>query len=357
MTSANRPTNTAGPAMRLPSLRVSAALAGVMLGVGIAIGAAIGPTPESSLASASRLPLLLPYLTAALEPHASTSSSTKPPTSSFTAPLTSPGAQTSSSPATPSTPPSEQTSGTASAVKTTKASVPSTTRNSTSSTPKSAPVTNQSASDQGQKLPNIGHVWLIVLSSDERFSAALAAPSSAAFITEGLIGAGILLTRYSALAGGELASVAAQISGGADEESVIAQPSCTASPGTPCPTGVAALKSSDEFLAGVVPQITASKAYTSSGLIVITFGAVAQGIALPGATSSTPSQDTSGTTGSPPSDGTSATPASSASSIALAGRPAAGVLVLSPLAQAGAQITTSFNPLDPRKSLEGIFGG
>src|SRR5271167_1725945 len=49
---------------RLPSLRVTAALAAIMLALGVAVGAAIGPAPDTSFAGASLVPTLLRSLAA-----------------------------------------------------------------------------------------------------------------------------------------------------------------------------------------------------------------------------------------------------------------------------------------------------
>src|SRR5450759_424652 len=65
--------------LRSLSPRVTAALAGVMLATGIAVGAAIGPAPSTSLAGASRVPLLLPSLLAAAGVGGSSSTAAVPP--------------------------------------------------------------------------------------------------------------------------------------------------------------------------------------------------------------------------------------------------------------------------------------
>jgi hypothetical protein len=169
----------------------------------------------------------------------------------------------------------------------------------------------------------------------EGFTEALAHSSTAPYLTGQLVGEGTLLSRYSALAAGELASAAALLPGqdGADVSEITA-PVCPQSPAT-CPTPDAStqLASGDSYLSRLIPQILASDAYRQHGLILITFGAPVQ----PGET---------------PSGSASAGP----STTTLTAQPV-GVLLLSPFAHGGRRISTPFHPDSPRKALERLLQG
>lgn len=186
-----------------------------------------------------------------------------------------------------------------------------------------------------------------MLSSGQSFKSVLAAPSSTPFLSEQLIGQGTLLTSYSAPGATELASAAAQLS--KDPESglsVISEPPCSAT-ASPCGPEPAGLARADSFLGEVIPTITASPSYGQNGVVVITFGSATQGISVNGAPSTT----------APAAGASGASPSSQALTNALPNSPAAGALVLSALVGSGTRIQKSFQPLDPRKSLEQVFGG
>jgi hypothetical protein len=92
---------------------------------------------------------------------------------------------------------------------------------------------------------------------------------------------------------------------------------------TPCAQGATSgLATADDFLKEVIPQITASAAYKSSGLIVITFDSAPA--AEPGSPPGTPSK--------------------------------VGALLLSPFVKKGARIATSFDVFSLLKSLERLYG-
>lgn len=339
----------AAPAVRLPSRRASAALAAAMLAVGVAIGAAIGPSPESSFGSTT-VPALLPYIARALQPPTTAGalagqSATATSSTPFSAPQSTPASRPSASAASATEAPTSSASP--------SSSPSSSSSPSTGSTPSTGSMPRTTAGKQktnaaAKTLPKITHVWLIVLSSGQSFTSVEASPSSTPFLSEQLIGQGTLLTNYSATAATELASAAAQLSNGSESGlSVISEPPCSVG-GSPCAAPEpAGLTHADSFLGEVVPTITASPSYGQNGMVVITFGSSTQGISVPGAAPTT----------TPATGASGASPSSNALTGTLPNRPAAGALVLSALVGSGTRIQTSFQPLDPRKSLEQVLGG
>lgn len=313
---ASPPAPPQGSVVRLPSRRATAVLAGVMLAVGVAVGAAIGPAPDASLAGASRLPLLLPALRALAAQSGSASSAVKPPAAT---PQATPRAAKGSSAGatTPSTPTPSSAS----------------TSPSSSSTPESSKhSTTAPASSPQATLPPVTNVWLIELSGTT-FAEALAQPATAPYIDAQAVPAGALLGSWSALDGSAFASDAALLAGTPPQlvDTIVEPPCPEGAAGAQCLLGTpGSLTAADEFLKGTVPKITATTAYRTHGLIVVTFGSIANATAseLP----------------------------SGASTATLTNRPPAGVLLISPFASAGTRpAKTSFNPASPRKSLEGLL--
>jgi hypothetical protein len=311
-------------APRLPSLRVTAALAAGMLALGVVVGAAIGPTPSTSLAS-EEIPLLLPAIVARAaagsEPHASTTTVQPPATPQLTptpTPATSVASASGTSAGATAQPSQSETSP--SAV-------------SPTSTPNSAktPTTTSGKQKQQAPLPPVTSVWLITLSGGN-FAQALAQATAAPYIDSQLIPAGTLLSGWSSLAGGSFASEAGLLAGEPPQtlDSIVQPPCPEGAAGAACaPETAGALTAADEFLKATVPSITASAAYKAHGLIVITFATIGNATA-------------------------SSLPAG-ASTATLSSEPPAGVLLLSPFAQAGSRPTTAFNPTSPKQSLSGLL--
>jgi hypothetical protein len=314
-----------GPAAppRLPSLRVTAALAAGMLAIGVAIGAAIGPTPEVSLAG-EQLPLLLPSiaaLAAAGADHASPRT-VKPP------------------PVTPQATPTTTSAGTGASA----GNASATTRTSKSKTPASAVVSPTSpttapktqtksggGSTKQAKLPQVTRVWLIALSGGT-FAQALAQPSAAPYVDSQLVPAGALLSGWSSLDGSALASEAGLLGGEPPQtlDSIVQPPCPEGAAGAQCaPETAGALSAADAFLQQTVPAIVSSAAYREHGLVVIVFGAVGNATA-------------------------SSLPAG-ASTATLSSQPPTGVLLLSPFARAGSRSTTAYDPTSPKRSLTGLL--
>jgi hypothetical protein len=298
--------------VRSPSGRATAVLAGVMLAIGVAVGAAIGPAPDSSLAGASRVPLLLPALTA-LAGSGGHSSAVKPPPAS---------AQATPAPAT--------TSSAGSAASATPTSSSATSPSSSSAPQESKPAPTPAAKPQAA-LPPVTNVWLVELSGTS-FAGALAQPAAAPYIAGQAVPAGALLSSWSAIDGSAFASEAALLAGTPPQlVHTIVQPPCPeGAAGAQCAAGTPGeLTAADEFLKATVPTITQSVAYRTKGLIVVTFATIASASAaeLP----------------------------TGAASATLTSEPPAGVLLISPFASAGSRPTTSFNPTSPRKSLEKLL--
>jgi len=301
--------------VRLPSWRVTAALAAAMLGVGVAVGAAIGPAPDASLAGASPLPLLLPALRALETAGAQSSAAVEPPA---VTPQATPPAARSSSPRT--TTASTQTSSST-------AKSPS-----SSSTPERSKHPTPAAGGGAKTvLPQITKVWLIELPGTT-FAEALAQPTVAPYIDAQAVPAGALLNGWSALDGSAFASDTALLASTPPQllDTIVEPPCPEGAAGSQCLIGTpGALTAADEFLKGAVATITATATYRAHGLIVVTFGSIATATAteLP----------------------------SGAATATLTSQPPAGVLLISPFASAGTRPTTSFNPASPKKSLEGLL--
>jgi hypothetical protein len=310
--------------VRAPSLRVTIALAALMLAVGTAVGAAIGPAPDASFAGSSRVPLLLPSLTALAvarsggAANGASAAAVQPP------PSTPQETPTAAGPPTSTPAPAPTTSAPTPAVPAPKSTTapagpePST---PTSSTPKS----------KGPTLPPVTSVWLIKVSG-ATFTSALAQPAAAPYIDGQLIPAGTFLSGWSGLAGSAFASEAALL-GGTPPQTLdsIVQPPCPegAAHATCAPETPGALTAADEFLKQTIPVITASAAYRAHGLIVVTFASigVASAAELPAA----------------------------ASTATLTAQPPAGVLLMSPFAKPGARPSAAFNAASPEQSLSGLM--
>jgi len=297
-------------------------LAGTMLALGVTIGAAIGPSPNSSFAGASRLPLLLPSLAALAAGGAGVHTGT-------------PAAQTP--PVTPQGTPSAQgssviTASTSHVPSSAPASPPTSSSTQKTSTPSASPTpTSTPPSSPVSTLPPVTNVWLIELSG-ATFESALAQPAAAPYIDGQAVPAGALLSGWSALEGSAFASDATLLASTPPQLlDTIVQPPCPegaaaaqCAPGTP-----AGLTAADGFLQQTVPSITAQAAYRAHGLIVVTFGAV----------------------DSPTASGLPA----GAATATLSAQPPAGVLLISPFAGAHTKPSTAFNPASPKKSLEGLL--
>jgi hypothetical protein len=175
-------------------------------------------------------------------------------------------------------------------------------------------------------------VWLIELAGTT-FAEALAQPATAPYIDAQAVPAGALLSSWSALDGSAFASDTALLAGSPPQVvDTIVQPPCPeGTAGAQCLLGTpGSLTAADEFLKATVPKITATTTYGTHGLIVVTFGSIANASAseLP----------------------------SGASTATLTSHPPAGVLLISPFVSAGTRPTkTSFNPASPGKSLEGLL--
>ncbi len=302
----------AGP-VRLPSWRASAMLAAAMLAVGVAVGAAIGPAPDASLAGASRVPLLLPALRA-LTAGGSSGAAVQPPA------------------ATPQATPSAATgSGASTTTSTTQHASSTATSPSTSAAPESSKPSAPAGGTPKAVLPAVTSVWLIELSGTT-FTEALAQATAAPYISAQAVPAGALESGWSGLDGSAFASDAALLAGTPPQlMDTIVQPPCPeGAAGAQCLIGTpGALAAADEFLKNTVPKITATTAYRTHGLIVVTFGSIANATAseLP----------------------------SGAATATLTSQPPAGVLLISPFVSAGSRPTTAFNPASPTKSLEGLL--
>ncbi len=318
------PTPTTG-VPRLPSLRVTAALAAAMLAVGVAVGAAIGPAPSTSFAG-ERIPLLLPSIaalaTAGTGGHTSATSAAPPaitPQATPAVPLAGAGTSPSTRATTQTAKSKTRSSAGASPTPTTSPSSPS-------------PATKAPKGENRQAtLPPVTHVWLIELTG-ATFTQVLAQPAGAPYIDSQLVPAGALLSGWSSLQGSALASEAALLGGEPPQTlDTIVQPPCPeGAAGAQCaPESAGALSAADEFLKAAVPTLTASAAYREHGLIVITFGTVGNAAA-------------------------SSLPAG-ASTATLSSEPPGGVLLLSPFARAGSRPATAFNPTSPKQSLSGLL--
>jgi hypothetical protein len=354
-------------APRLPSVKVSGALAAVLFAVGIVLGAAIGPAPQSSQARAPALPLQT--LLSALSPSLAARTATPAPLSATTpaAPATTPAV--TSAPAGTSTPAPAATPA-APMTLTPTTSPPATTRtplaaSETTTTPAVSKGTKTPSSkntpSSTASLPPIAQVWLIVLPG-EGFADALTQPATAPYLTGQLVPKGALMSAYSPIAAGALAEDAALLSGqSSPQETQLAAPDCSATSGQPtqpaqsttttptpqtqpsCTPGTAAeLASDDAYLRQTLPQIMASAAYKSHGLIVVTF------------TTSPASATSPASQGSPAS---AANPASQASTTTTLTTAPPGALLLSPFLRSATRSSTPFHPAAPKQDLERLFQG
>jgi hypothetical protein len=302
---------------RLPSIRVSAALAAGMLAIGLVVGAAIGPAPSSSLAGTSDLALVVRALSAleATRQPAHIPAAVKP---------ASPSGAPAASSAAGSAPPA---SSVAIASSPTRAPEAATTPPLSSAAP--TPSTRRTTGNApGGKLAPIASVWLIELSG-EGFAQALAQPSGAPYLTGKAIPSGALLSSWSTLDASAFASEAALLAGTPPQTlDTIVQPPCAE--GAACTAGTpGALSAADTFLGQVLPTITATAAYREHGLVVVTFGSV----------------QTATATGLPAGAATST----------LSSQPPAGVLLISPFVTAGAHPSSAFNPTSPGKSVRALL--
>jgi hypothetical protein len=323
------PTSTAG-VPRLPSLRVTAALAAAMLAIGVAVGAAIGPAPSASFAG-DRIPLLLPSIAALATAGTAGTAGTANHSSATTAPPP---------PITPQpTPTAASTSAAKAGTRATTQTAKSKTRSSaglspTSTTSPSLPApTTKTGKGEGKQatLPPVTHVWLIELTG-ATFTQALAQPAAAPYIDNQLVSAGALLSGWSSLQGSALASEAGLLGGEPPQtlDTIVEPPCPEGAAGAACaPETAGALGAADEFVKATVGTITSSVAYREHGLIVIAFGAVGNATA-------------------------SSLPAGAATAT-LSSEPPGGVLLLSPFARAGSRPATVFNPTSPKQSLSGLL--
>jgi hypothetical protein len=316
-----KPPPTRG-APRLPSLRVTAALAAGMLAIGVAVGAAIGPTPETSLAG-ERIPLLLQSIAAVAGGGAHTGTSTAQP----------PPVTPQATPAVTSASTDAGESSAAATKSTTTSKSPSNATVTPTSAPKTSktPTTTTGKSETQATLPPVTSVWLITLSGGT-FSQALAQPATAPYIDSQLVPAGTLLSGWSSLDGSAFASEAGLLGGEPPQtlDSIVQPPCLEGAAGAAGAAETAgALSAADEFLKATLPAITASAAYRAHGLIVITFGTVGNATA-------------------------SSLPAG-ASTATLSSEPPVGVLLLSPFAHSGARPTSAFNPTSPKQSLSRLL--
>ncbi|HEY3758996.1 MAG TPA: hypothetical protein VGL37_04500 [Solirubrobacteraceae bacterium] len=347
---------------------MSAVLAAGMLAVGIALGALIGPGPASSLANETHAAAVARVLgLLALEDGASTSSQTLlaggTTHTAHSSESSSAGrngtSQMSANHQTSSGGGHSETSPTSS----THSSPSSNSRSPTKKTGASAPAGSEES--RPARLAPVAHVWLIELPYGESFTSILGQSAAAPYTTGELVKQGTLLSSYSALQTSELAGDATLLSGqvAAAVSTIVAPcPTAPATPGTTTPTGTsspsapasatspcavsepAGAQALDAFLHEVVPQIEASAGYREGGLIAITFAASGDG------TSSASAPSPAGST-APAITYPAGTQVSTATAT---GTP--GALLLSPfLARAGARLTSTFNQLTPRKSIEELL--
>jgi hypothetical protein len=316
---------TAGVALRtprLPSIRVTAALAAGMLALGVLVGAAIGPAPDASFAG-SRLPMLLPSLAALAVAGASQGASSPPapaPVATGAMPTVTPSAGAGGA----------RVAGAGGPASPRSTSASPTSPSSSPSSPSPAPAGGRAGAGQAT-LPAVKSVWLIELSGTT-FAQALAQPAAAPYIDRQAVPAGALLSGWYALDAGAFASETALLASSPPQLlDTIVQPPCPeGSAGAQCaPETAGALAAADAFLQQTVPPITSSAAYREHGLIVVTFAAVGSAAA-------------------------SGLPAGAATAT-LTSQPPVGVLLLSPFSSAGTRAAGAFNPASPRQSIEKLM--
>jgi hypothetical protein len=308
----NTPKSQKSP-LRAPSPRMTAALAAAMLAVGVAVGAAIGPAPTASLAVdpsqvAHRLPLLLAQ--DGLGAGAS-SAAVQPPA------------------VTPQATPRVKRRRARRAAASEQAPTGTTTTSETTTPSSTTPTSTKKA--KTIKLPPIANVWLIELSGST-FASALESPTGAPYINGQAAPTGTELSGWSALDAGAFANdIALMATSGPQILDTITQPPCTeGTPAAPCAAGTpGSLSAADEFLKTTLPTITATPAYRSGGLIVVTFGSVAAGAA--------------------------GGLASGSATFTATSQPPAGALLISPFVTAGASSSAAFNPISPTQGLEKLL--
>jgi hypothetical protein len=309
-------------ATRLPSARAGALLATVMLGIGIAAGAAIGPAPEASLAGSAGIVQKLPALIAAVTAQGQSQGS--PPAATTPAPLPAiPPQATPSASATPTPAAASAPAGTTAPA----ASAPVQSETAPSKTTKPAGASN---------VPPITSVWLIELSGVS-FAQALTNPAAAPFISGQLLAKGTYLPSWAALSASGFANDAALVEHRAALgttppllHSIVQAPCPEGAAGASCAAGTPGqLAAADQFLQATLATITATTTYSEHGLVVITFATVTDPAAAELPAGSSPAT--------------------------LASQPAAGAVLLSPFAKAGARSTAAFNPTSPRQGLEKLL--
>jgi hypothetical protein len=173
-----------------------------LLVFGVIVGSTISPAQPSAADS--------PILVAAAPP------SSQAPAASPTSPTTTPPAIPASTPTPessagqePSSAPAESTTSTTESATTSK---PAATPKKTSKQKAKSPTTASKTTSGTGALPPIKHVFLIVL-SDQGYSSAFGASSSAPYLSKSLPKLGELVPDYYAVTGGELANEIALISG------------------------------------------------------------------------------------------------------------------------------------------------
>src|SRR5438270_3291201 len=303
--------------VRLPSRRVTAAIAALTLGIGVAIGAAIGPAPPASFAG-TELPGLLGTLlgraaTAPSQPPASAAGAEAGNASTEEGVVRRARHRRKHARATSSVP---------------AASEPEAGSPSSGSSPKT---TSEAA------LKPVTSVWLIELSG-ESFSQALAQPAAAPYIDSQLVLMGTLETAWTALDGSAFASDAAlaglHAPAGSPSPIVnqIIQPPCPeGAAGAQCQAGTPGqLTAADAFVKQAVTLVSGNALYRAHGLIVVTFASVMQATAaeLPEGTASS----------------------------TLTTQPPAGALLISPFIRAGARSASAFDSTSPTRSLKALLG-
>jgi hypothetical protein len=354
------------PPAKLPSPRVSAVLAAGVLAVGIALGALIGPGPASSLANGTRAAAVARVLALlALDDGAGASSQALLAGAGHAQHKTEAAGIKANAVATPGANAganhSQSTGGGQSETSSTPSSHGNQLSSSSLSPTKGSGTSTSSGSGESKpvRLAPIAHVWLIVLPYGQSFTSILGQSTAAPYTTGTLVGQGTLLSDYSSLQTSALAGAAAQLSGqveaavstivapcpGAPGASGAAAPPSTSTPAastSACATTTepAGAQTADAFLHEVVPQIEASAGYREGGLIAITFATAGEA---------------TGAGTNPTAAPAIAYPAGTQVSTAAAtGAP--GALLLSPfLAHAGARLSSAFDQLAPRKSLEELL--
>lgn len=319
---------------RLPSARVSAGLAAVMLALGVGIGAAIGPAPSPTLAG-QPAPSLLRSLAGLVSAGRAGAAPAAPSTSTAGAPPTSAAAPVDASAGAGTAASAGLGNGGAGGRGAGNGTQP-VNPGAPSGSGKPPAIDNGASgklAPEGHDLeraPPVTSIWLITLDGGT-FGQALSQPGAAPYITE-LVKAGTLLSGWSGLAGEAFASEAGLLAGAPPQnlDSIVQPPCPEGAAGASCaPETAGAMTAADAFVKATVPAIIASAAYRAHGLIVITFATVA--------------------------DATAAGLPAGASTATLGSEPAAGVLLISPFARAGARPHTRYDPAAPTLSLSGLL--